>query len=183
MRKKILAGLITAAALAALSVPVAASAGVSASAGSAGAAISVMHRVGTGPWIVWEANGVYAVGAANLDAGTAVVTADTGRYVTFDSISGSSYYLQFINGNYMASNDACSGITIKSSSASDGVVWIYGHMSGGNPNDNYLENRYCTTGAAAEVLSGAGTVSTQYNTCLIVSCPSGTYQAVALTSP
>jgi len=68
-------------------------------------------------------------------------------------------FWKFSNGNYMAANTSCSGVTVKSSNTSTGVVWFM------VPDGSkwYVGNRYCDTGQQGNmVLAGDGVLHHQY---------------------
>jgi hypothetical protein len=106
----------------------------------------------------------FAVGAANIAAGNPVTQEATGRTMTW--VSQTTYlgydagFWKFSNGNYMAANVSCSGVTVKSSGASDGTVWFMRDAGGGKW---YVGNRYCDNGQTGTVvLAGDGTLHDQY---------------------
>src|SRR5262249_7584462 len=67
----------------------------------------------------------YYIGSNDTQAGTAVITVHApGRTICTDSTgTPGSVYVRYDNGNYMAANNNCNGVTIKSSQLSNGVVW------------------------------------------------------------
>jgi hypothetical protein len=68
-------------------------------------------------------------------------------------------FWKFSNGNYMAANTACSGVTVKSSNTSTGVVWFM------VPDGAkwFVGNRYCdNAGNGNIVLAGDGVLHHQY---------------------
>ncbi|HEY7146348.1 MAG TPA: hypothetical protein VH637_19065 [Streptosporangiaceae bacterium] len=73
----------------------------------------------------------------------------------------------------MASNDDCTGITIKSSASSNGVVWTWP----GLPSPGFLANRYCS----GFYLSSNDTIGDQWKT----KAPgaAGWFQAIGLDIP
>jgi hypothetical protein len=112
------------------------------------AAPAAAHRQ-IGPYYISTENGAnYCIGAPNLTAGTAVIQEPNSggcrdMYFSEIGVDSNDYafgYWEFSNGNYMAANSACEGVTIKSSSSSNGTVWteydVGGHL--------YLANRYCS---------------------------------------
>jgi hypothetical protein len=106
----------------------------------------------------------FAVGGANIAAGNPVTQEATGRTMTW--VQQTTYlgyaagFWKFSNGNYMAANNGCSGITVKSSGASDGTVWFMRDAGGGKW---YVGNRYCDNAQTGTiVLAGDGTLHDQY---------------------
>jgi hypothetical protein len=93
-------------------------------------------------------NGSQYVGADCITSGCAVKNVGSpGRTMTWNpqgtNSDGFAFgYWQFSNGNYMASNDLCSGVTVRTSATSNGVVWTW------VPDNDFLfANRYCSMGA------------------------------------
>jgi hypothetical protein len=85
---------------------------------------------GTDPTNYKETNGRYAIGAADLNAGTKVWEVNPpGRTLVFTVTTSYLGYeagtLQFSNGNYMAATNDFSGVTIKSSASSNGTIWAF----------------------------------------------------------
>lgn len=107
----------------------------------------ITKRLTNGPWNIWEDNGTQAVGASDLNAGTSVTeVTHPGRTMTWvqEGIdpSGDPFgEWRFSNGNYMASNETCTGVTIKTDKTSDGTVWYWVVRTGGTLQE--IESRYC----------------------------------------
>jgi hypothetical protein len=106
----------------------------------------------------------FAVGATNIAAGNPVTQEATGRTMTWvpqtTYLGYTAGFWKFSNGNYMAANTSCSGITVKSSNTSDGVVWFMRDAGSGKW---YVGNRYCDNAQTGTiVLAGDGTLHDQY---------------------
>jgi hypothetical protein len=117
-------------------------------------------------WNIWEQNGSYAVGANDLNSGTAVIeVGHPGRTMTWQSLSGGDAgYWKFSNGNYMAANSGCNGVTIKSSASSNGTVWI--KVITGTGGDEYFQSRYCANNAFPQTfLGGHNNLNGQWDLC------------------
>jgi hypothetical protein len=85
------------------------------------------------------------VGADTITAGSQVVGKPApGRSLHFDDqtlyFSDDAGTFTFSNGNFMAANSACTGVTIKSDPSSNGTVWAL-HDNGSN--GFLIINRYC----------------------------------------
>lgn len=134
--------------------------------------ISQEHkRSTTGPWIITEANGFnYSVGANNLNAQTLAIETTPGRPMTVTTTgsgykSGTTEYIQFSNGNYLAASDNCNVVEVKSSKTSEGVVWVMFNVGDGT--HVWLVNRYCDepphgAGDADEALSGSNSLGSAF---------------------
>lgn len=100
-----------------------------------------------GPYILQLSGDTgFYVGSDDLNAGTPVITVNAGRerFMHFDSQT--TYFAEaaglwtFSNGNFMAAANSCNGVTIKSSSSSNGTVWAIHVNSDGS---RLFINRYC----------------------------------------
>jgi len=109
-----------------------------------------------------EGNG-YAVGAPDDSAGHPVTQEVAGRTMTW--VQQTTYlgyaagFWKFSNGNYMATTTDCSGVTVKSSNTSTGVVWFM------VPDGArwFVGNRACDTAQQGNtVLAGDGVLHHQY---------------------
>jgi hypothetical protein len=116
-----------------------------------GAAIPSSAIADMGPFVIRTVNGQqFFLGAPCTDAGCSPVqTAGTGRYLWFhdtgnDHNANVEGRIYFASTNYLASvtsgTNRCKLTTIKSSSSSDGVVWIEVDVPG---TGIVLVNRYC----------------------------------------
>lgn len=128
------------------------------------AAAPAVWAIGSGPWLIQEENGSYDVGANNLNAGTAVwEVTRPGRNMTWVALGGNQGYWEFSNGNLMASNNACSGVTIKSNPSSNGTVWIDYIPGDGH---QYFISRYCQNLPVPKTyLGGHNTFHGQWDLC------------------
>jgi hypothetical protein len=116
---------------------------------SSGVVTTTQAPLGTAMTVTFMmANGNnYSPGQPNPVAGNPIVqTTSPGRFFIFsNSIMVGSYHggtLQLMtNGNYMAANDACTGVTIKSDRTSPGTAW---YIIPGNNGTIQLANRNCT---------------------------------------
>lgn len=112
-------------------------------AGPASAAPTFPPGCGT-PFTMNNANGNgWYVGSNDINSGTSVITVGSpGRTVCDDSTgSGNSVYVRYSNGNFMATNNSCTGVTIKSDFTSNGVVWNPEPQGDGTVK---FKNQYCT---------------------------------------
>lgn len=123
----------------------------------AGAAVPVsasaaQHHKQNPVFKIHEENGSQYVGAFSLSAGNKVITvpATSARTTTW-ILTGGTYFgndvgrLQFSNGNYMAENTNCDGVTIKSVSTSWATRWAL-YITGGH---EYLINEDCDNNVGA----------------------------------
>jgi hypothetical protein len=99
-----------------------------------------------GTYNIVEANGCCGVGSATLNAGEQVTEVQgLGRSFTFSVqttyFGDNAGYFQFSNGNFMAANSNCTGVTIKSSATSTGTVWA--PQFTGTTHTYKIVNRYC----------------------------------------
>lgn len=157
--------------------------------GKAHAAASA-KRFPANPIKIYQANGDTDLGVAapNLNAGTAVVEGPGVNFNGYDArnltwTTTGSYngapegHIQFSNGNYMASTTNCVGVTIKSSSTSDGTLWSTNAFTGFVWT---IENPYCdrTFGGGDWELSGLNSVGSQWG--MNIDGAFGNYQKVTI---
>lgn len=141
----------------------------------------------TGPFKICTQNGLpWCVGSADRNAGTtvkAVKLADA-REMTWSQIDTDSHgnvegYWKFSNGNYMAANDACTSVVIKSDKTSNGTVWTEIFSNG---NLDY-GSRYCWAKRGAQYgtvrLGVAGSLGAIWYEPFFPP-PAGVYEAIGL---
>jgi hypothetical protein len=86
------------------------------------------------------------VGSDDLNAGTMIIGVSSGRARNLHFNDHTFYFsddageFTLSNGNFMAANNSCSGVTIKSDSTSNGTVWALHDLGAGG---FLLINRYC----------------------------------------
>jgi hypothetical protein len=66
-------------------------------------------------------------------------------------------YLRFLDGDFLASDDACNFATIKGNDTDNGVVWTLYHEPLGTGQRTFLTSRYC--GASYSIAIGGTNVS------------------------
>ena len=138
----------------------------------------------SGPWNIWLTNGSQAVGAGSITAGNPVTDVfHPGRDMTWspqgtDGNNRTYGYWKFSNGNFMAANNACNGVTIKSDASANGVIWVE-VFTGGNL---YYANRYCSGGANryGQKLESDNQFLDQWSIADQSTCGAGCYFAITL---
>lgn len=126
----------------------------------------------------------YGLGAPNGGTGNMIVQVN-GDGPTYTFSNDTTYAgdpagtLKLGNGNFVASNASCSGLTIKSSSSSDGTVWGDHVTSSGA---HQLNNRFCSQngGQGDEIVAYAdNTLGNQWKLCdngpINVDCGTGKF--------
>ena len=98
-----------------------------------------------GPFNIWLENGNQAMSSNCTTSGCLVTNSShPGRQLTWSPLSGnyrgdSIGYWTWANTNYVAAQDNCGGLTTKTNTGSNGVVWAQ-HFQNGHL---YYVNRYC----------------------------------------
>lgn len=108
--------------------------------------VKVVPALANGSYNIVETSGCCAVGASSIAAGNPVVeVSGLGRTMFFTAqtsyFGDDAGWITFSNGNFMAANSACNGVTIKSDSSSTGTVWAAKFT--GAAHTYWLVNRYC----------------------------------------
>jgi hypothetical protein len=112
----------------------------------------------------------FSTGQPNPVAGNPIIqTTGPGRTFTFcDSTTVGEFdfpagTMELANGNFMAANDACTGVTIKSNSGSNGTVW---YLINTTPSPDFMvASRFCMHGGDNIVIYGDNTQGDQWKFC------------------
>ncbi len=139
--------------------------------GASGASATTIPRAEIGPFNVATLNGnnYCAYGSGGSQAGGTPIVQGSGNctdlyeaLLGYDRNGYAEMYLRTTNGNFMAANNACDGVTIKTSEGSDGVVWIlYTYPNPGGGEWDYLTSRYCG-GNYSMAMGGTNTAGAQW---------------------
>lgn len=137
--------------------------------GAASASVAAHPNLAGGNYQFQETNGNYYVGSLTLSAGNPVLESGSPRSFTF-TVTGTyggnnSGYIQFSNGNFLAATTNCDGATIKSSATSFGTVWA--PKASSTPGSVNLVNRGCSdnAGHGATVYMAGHNNNTQFTFC------------------
>jgi hypothetical protein len=165
LRIKLATGVVLAAGL----VPMAAAAPAGASSQAITATPAPLGQPETVSFMMAHGNN-YSPGQPNPVAGNQIVqTTSPGRIFTFSNnvMVGSDHggTLELANGNFMAANDACTGVTIKSNSGSNGTVWYI--IPNPTTGTIQLASRYCMDPLDQDplIIYGDDTLNHQWQFC------------------
>jgi hypothetical protein len=111
----------------------------------------------------------FSTGQPNPVAGNPIIqTSAPGRTFTFSNSTTVGEFdagtMKLANGNFMAANESCTGVTIKSDSGSDGTIW-YIIPNGANDTEQ-LASRFCMGSAGDNlVIYGDNVAGDQWKIC------------------